>query len=191
MDVVTDSVERHGFGKSVPFTPAHPEYLYYQKRLQSFASWPKFMRPKPEQLALCGFIYRGFSDHTTCFCCNITLSEWEPNDDVQMEHLRWSQNCAFLKMMGPMTNQSRPLSLFDTRSFNSKIDTGVDKFDTMGCLPDCPTKMEGRGTLFVKCLACPQRRREMQFKAGTTTPFVPYNKTPFNATPGLYRENFC
>ena len=82
------------------FSPLHPGYLNYETRLKSFTSWPKFMYPSPKSLARCGLFYHGRSDKTICFCCGVTLSDWEPTDNEWYEHRHWSRQCMFLKMVG-------------------------------------------------------------------------------------------
>ena len=39
----------------------------------------------------------GNSDIVRCFCCDIGLAEWDPEDDPWEEHARHSPNCKFLK----------------------------------------------------------------------------------------------
>lgn len=48
-------------------------------------------------LARTGFYYSKRPDYVTCYFCQQTLSEFEPNDDVLKEHLRFSPNCPLLR----------------------------------------------------------------------------------------------
>merc|ERR1712130_806281 len=71
--------------------------------------------PRPEQLAEAGFHFVGGleqgretapdaqqerpvfrQDATKCFHCNTTLHSWEADDDVWVEHAKWSSKCGFL-----------------------------------------------------------------------------------------------
>jgi hypothetical protein len=47
-----------------------------------------------------GFLYTGQSDVVQCFGCNIRVSQWEKTDNPWSEHLKWSPDCVFLKMIG-------------------------------------------------------------------------------------------
>ena len=76
-----------------------PKYLEYHKeseRLKSFATWPKQMNPKPEELAKVGFFYEGISDSCCCFHCGIFVHNWENKDDALEEHFRHSPKCNFV-----------------------------------------------------------------------------------------------
>ena len=35
----------------------------------------------------------------TCFYCNVTLKQWEKDDCIETEHLKWEPNCMFAKMV--------------------------------------------------------------------------------------------
>lgn len=78
----------------------YPEYRFYDLRFASFESWPKFLRgPYRKDLARAGFVYTQTGDKVTCFCCGITLSQWEPFDDAYREHIRWARNCQYARMV--------------------------------------------------------------------------------------------
>ena len=77
-----------------------PKFLQYSKessRLKSFATWPKQMNPKPEELARAGFFYEGVSDTCRCFFCGLLVHNWETQDDAIEEHFRHSSKCHFVE----------------------------------------------------------------------------------------------
>ena len=53
------------------------QYMWYDKRLESYTHWPKHHPMRPESLAGAGFYYTGFSDKVRCFCCELTLHQWD------------------------------------------------------------------------------------------------------------------
>ncbi|XP_062613609.1 death-associated inhibitor of apoptosis 1-like [Saccostrea cucullata] len=79
----------------------HPEYVHFKDRLETFFDWPKFLKgPSKEDLSRAGFIYTRIGDKVTCFSCGIILKNWDPLHDAYKEHLRWSKNCIYAKMVG-------------------------------------------------------------------------------------------
>ena len=78
------------------------QYMWYDKRLESFTHWPKLHPMRPESLAGAGFFYTGFSDKVRCFSCDITLHQWEVFDSTLEQHKKHSKgNCNFLKIYFP------------------------------------------------------------------------------------------
>ena len=76
----------------------HPEFTSYSSRIETFKDWPKYMKPRPTELAKSGFFYRGPADRVTCYCCNVTLLNWKPTVDPHSEHSRHSPTCPLLKI---------------------------------------------------------------------------------------------
>lgn len=79
-----------------------PKFLHFCKesaRLKTFATWPKQMRPKPEELAKCGFFYEGVSDTCRCFFCGLLVHNWETDDDPIEEHFRHKPSCHFVEFL--------------------------------------------------------------------------------------------
>lgn len=72
-----------------------------QDRLNTFTNWPKYMRPRPTELAKAGLYYCGVGDKVQCPTCNIVLQEWEPNDDPFEDHLKYSPNCPYMECVYP------------------------------------------------------------------------------------------
>ncbi|XP_060566813.1 baculoviral IAP repeat-containing protein 8-like [Ruditapes philippinarum] len=74
---------------------------YYENRLKTFDTYPKQILPDKYQLARAGFYYTKEADIVVCFRCGVKLSQWEPHDNPSTEHLKWSPNCKYMKMIGP------------------------------------------------------------------------------------------
>ena len=78
----------------------YPHYRYMASRLHTFAHWPKHLPgPGIKYPARAGFIYTRMGDKVTCFRCGLSLRDWEPGDDAFKEHLRWSKDCGYAKMV--------------------------------------------------------------------------------------------
>ena len=75
-------------------------YKYYEQRLKTFYNWPKQMIPDKYCLAKSGFVYTGRGDKVRCFQCGVGVDDWERTDDADKEHVKWSPNCDYLKMVG-------------------------------------------------------------------------------------------
>ena len=87
------------FGKPVPFNPMHPTKMYYICREQIFEHWPRKIMQKPEDLIQSGFFYTGYGDRVACFYCDLTLKQWDKDDCVDTEHIKWEPNCLFAKIV--------------------------------------------------------------------------------------------
>lgn len=95
MDIETDSFCSRLF----TFKPWHPTKLFYIAREQTFENWPTQLSQKPKDLIQNGFFYTGVGDKVMCFYCNVTLKQWEKDDSIETEHLKWEPNCLFAKMI--------------------------------------------------------------------------------------------
>uniref|UniRef100_A0A2C9M3H7 Uncharacterized protein n=1 Tax=Biomphalaria glabrata TaxID=6526 RepID=A0A2C9M3H7_BIOGL len=73
------------------------EYAVKQKRLETFASWPRDHHLRPEDLVEAGFYYAGYGDCSRCFFCGGGLRNWDDQDDVWVEHARWFPKCAYIR----------------------------------------------------------------------------------------------
>ena len=88
--------------------PKKPQYLKmnnirfasYDNRLKTFKKWPKSY-PEYQVTSICdaGFFYTGVSDKIECFCCGARLSNWTDSDVALDQHIIWSPNCPFLKII--------------------------------------------------------------------------------------------
>ncbi|XP_052239929.1 uncharacterized protein LOC127850704 isoform X2 [Dreissena polymorpha] len=77
--------------------PKHPHMAIKTVREQSFnGNWPNTPKYSPVQLADGGFFFTDLGDCVRCFFCGIGLRHWDKDDDMWVEHARWSQNCTFL-----------------------------------------------------------------------------------------------
>ncbi|WAR31300.1 IAP3-like protein, partial [Mya arenaria] len=70
--------------------PKHPQYATKIQRESSYNGWPNTSRHTPIELADAGFFFAG-------------LRHWDKDDNVWIEHARWSKDCVFLlqKKGGP------------------------------------------------------------------------------------------
>jgi Inhibitor of Apoptosis domain len=48
------------------------------------------------ELAMLGFYYIGPVDKVKCFFCHVQIDLWVPEDNVLIEHLRWSPYCSLI-----------------------------------------------------------------------------------------------
>ena len=76
------------------------DLMFYEDRVASFKFWPVQLKPGKFRLARGGFYYTGQYDKVSCFCCDLTLYDWEQKDDPFEEHRRLSPSCGFVKMVG-------------------------------------------------------------------------------------------
>ena len=76
------------------------DLVYYEDRLKTYEHWPKQIKQSKQNLARAGFYYTGEGDKVTCFACKLSLSTWEPTDDVWIEHQKWTTTCPYLKIVG-------------------------------------------------------------------------------------------
>lgn len=81
-----------------------PTYASYERRLDSFATWPDTTGQNKEDLAAAGFYYLSgcfpkvsTNDQTMCFYCEGFLTSWESEDDPVEEHFKYYPNCKFIK----------------------------------------------------------------------------------------------
>ena len=81
-----------------------PNMMYYERRLSTFALWPKLL--SKYELAAAGLFYTNEQDAVKCFVCGVKLSQWTGTEKPFTEHRRWSPDCVFLKMIGCELPQS-------------------------------------------------------------------------------------
>lgn len=77
----------------------YPEYYHPDARKETFRWWPIGLNQKPKDLADAGFFYKNIADRVTCFSCGIVIGQWEPTDDPWLEHIKWADNCEYLRLM--------------------------------------------------------------------------------------------
>merc|ERR1711953_99469 len=135
--------------------PINPQYDTAENRLESFDSeiWRRRENehcPPADLLANAGFYFVGGleqvrevapdaaqvrptyrNDATKCFHCNVTLHSWELNDDVWVEHARWSSKCGFLIAQCGLdfVRQQVPIQDEPELSLTSRF-AGIDVTDT-------------------------------------------------------------
>ena len=81
-----------------PYTVANSAYKSVSERWTSFQDWGKHMKPTRFELAEAGFYYLGNGDRVRCFCCGVTLRNWEQFDNAWAEHEKYAHNCMFLHL---------------------------------------------------------------------------------------------
>ena len=89
----------------------------YDQRLKSFNNWPLQIKQTSQDMAQAGFIYTGSSDRVFCFECKVGLKRWESNDNVWLEHKKWSPSCQYIRMVGVCSSppsRDKPYTLFNT-----------------------------------------------------------------------------
>ena len=94
---------------------------YYENRLRTFDTYPEQMLLDKFQLTRAGLYYTGKSDICQCFRCHIKKSSMKRDDDAIKEHIKWSSNCEYMKMVGappPSQTSATPLAGFGMRSSN-------------------------------------------------------------------------
>uniref|UniRef100_A0A1I8G216 RING-type domain-containing protein n=1 Tax=Macrostomum lignano TaxID=282301 RepID=A0A1I8G216_9PLAT len=72
-------------------TAKHTQFETYQARSQSLHS--ALVQQPVYLLAKAGFFYSEAERATCCFSCGLCMSEWSCDDDVWVEHARWSPRC--------------------------------------------------------------------------------------------------
>lgn len=76
--------------------PKHTQYLEYEARLESFATWPPGLAQSKESLATAGFFYTGKGDNVICHHCGAGWKEWKPTDTPWKLHAMWNPKCHFV-----------------------------------------------------------------------------------------------
>lgn len=82
--------------KIIPPEPSSPKFPIYEligMRINSYIDWPTSLKQKPEILAEAGFFYTGRGDKVVCFMCGGGLHQWDEDDDVWEEHIKWYSHC--------------------------------------------------------------------------------------------------
>uniref|UniRef100_A0A1I8G0C6 RING-type domain-containing protein n=1 Tax=Macrostomum lignano TaxID=282301 RepID=A0A1I8G0C6_9PLAT len=72
-------------------TAKYAQFKTYQARSQSLHS--ALVQQPVYLLAKAGFFYSEAERATCCFSCGLCMSEWSCDDDVWVEHARWSPRC--------------------------------------------------------------------------------------------------
>jgi hypothetical protein len=64
-------------------------------RRVTFVDWNVDFLDK-NKLAMLGFYYVGQQDVVKCVFCNVAIGEWQPDDDILTEHIKYSPNCKLI-----------------------------------------------------------------------------------------------
>lgn len=73
----------------------------FDERLVSFKNWRGIISPNvnPLELSRIGMYYTNEMDSVRCVFCNIEIYNWNVNDIPIREHLKYSNECVFAKML--------------------------------------------------------------------------------------------
>lgn len=106
----------------------------FRERIRTFYNWSRIQTP--DALASAGFFRTpdAGADDVQCFYCGIRVFDWEDSDEPLSEHIRWSQNCKFAKLMQTLKQtktlikeSSKLLNLLEEAAkFDSSSNNGVD-----------------------------------------------------------------
>lgn len=77
------------------------KYRYFNKRIETFESWPPAHPINKNKLCASGFVYSGKSDRVICFTCKIVLHGFAATDNVFAEHQKYAPDCEYIKMVLP------------------------------------------------------------------------------------------
>ncbi len=89
------------FGPSYPLTspeiallkPYAPHWANKKDRLATYDTWSPSMCFSKETMASKGWAYTGFGDRVICWACGVVLFMFDPSDDVDEEHRKYSPMC--------------------------------------------------------------------------------------------------
>lgn len=73
-------------------------YLSFESRLLTYSNWSN-SAVSAASLARAGFFYFNISDNVECFLCHVVVHKWEEGNDPLSDHLRWSEDCLFAKLL--------------------------------------------------------------------------------------------
>lgn len=76
-------------------------FSFLDDRIKSFTeqSWPHAIYQTAKSMARTGFFYSYYGDLVVCFYCGTGIMQWTVFDDPELEHAKWSYNCAYLKQL--------------------------------------------------------------------------------------------
>ncbi|XP_077293435.1 putative inhibitor of apoptosis [Arctopsyche grandis] len=74
--------------------------LMERDRLKTLVNWPVNFIDK-RKMAVAGFYYEGngSDDRVRCFQCKVVVGQWEPDDEPNIEHIKWSSNCRYITLL--------------------------------------------------------------------------------------------
>lgn len=83
----------------IQFNMNSPQNMMYNNRLDSYKKrWPQSLKYLTEPLTEAGFYYTQKGDAVQCFCCGISLKNWNDGDQPWEQHALLSPKCDFLNM---------------------------------------------------------------------------------------------
>ena len=91
----------------------YTKYKSYNKRLSTFFErfWPVSLNQDNFKMAEAGFFYSGFGDIVICAFCGLSLNKWLPNDDPITEHIKFNQDCKFVRLFQDKNSNTNRINL--------------------------------------------------------------------------------
>ena len=86
--------------------PLNPQWASRASRLATFYTWPPAMCIRKEELVDSGFAYTSCGDRVVCFSCALMLYMFDPDDDIDAEHRRYSPTCPFMKLKASQSGEN-------------------------------------------------------------------------------------
>ena len=116
------------------------------------------------------FLFQGIGDRVICYSCNGGLKDWEPNDDVSIEHAVWFPNCEhLLKFKGQEFIEKARKIKFDAQLATEKekeCDSGYGSptEEKLPSFPSTETKQPEKEISDEKlCIICCDEERSIVF----------------------------
>jgi hypothetical protein len=110
MEIETDTAARNAFSSFFSqdnpckseyltplFKPKHQTFLYFIKRKETFQYWPSQMVQKPLDLVRNVFFFIPVWVIVPPVFIVVSLKQWDRNDYIETEHLKWEPTCLFAK----------------------------------------------------------------------------------------------
>lgn len=130
------------------FQPVNLQFRSLRARLESFSNWPIHDTISPEELAEAGFFYTRIYDHTRCFNCNGTISNWERGDNAWAVHAYYFPRCSYLYLKRGQMFVDNINSPKDTASPLTEVPQASDDKDRYTCKICLDKEI---GTVFAPC----------------------------------------
>ena len=110
-------------------TPAFPEFATFASRIKTYKTFPLNSPQNKYALAECGLTYIGIDDAVQCFACGIILHSFEINDNIFIEHTRFSPKCIFILLMRGNMYVQKVLNKYCKSEFICNCET--ESYDTV------------------------------------------------------------
>lgn len=98
-EVDSRSVQNQLTFSSLSFEYKHPQYASADARRQTFLV-DGVLIPRGQNIEVlvdAGFFHVGPDDNVKCFCCDVGLKNWQPDDSPWVQHAHWRPRCDYLR----------------------------------------------------------------------------------------------